>query len=149
MKSNPLIRFTKLFLDFMFYTGILVTLSVPVLFRLIDDYYPAFKTYYIPMCILFIGCGICALWIIFDLRSIFRTVLEGDCFVKRNVTSLKRMGVISFIISLLSVIRCCFVITAATLSIILVFFIAGLFSLVLAQVFEQAVSYKQENDFTI
>lgn len=33
--------------------------------------------------------------------------------------------------------------------VILVFVIAGLFSKVLAGVFEQAVSYKQENDLTI
>ena len=42
-----------------------------------------------------------------------------------------------------------FVPTPATGIIILVFFIAALFSQVLADVFEKAVNYKEENDLTI
>jgi hypothetical protein len=42
-----------------------------------------------------------------------------------------------------------FVITPATLILVLVFIIAGLFSHVLSQVFDQAVAYKFENDLTI
>ena len=101
------------------------------------------------MCIIFMLCGFLALWIIYYLRRIFRTVIAEDCFVEENITALKRMGISSFGISLITLIRLFFVVTPATLIIILVFFIAGLFSLVLAQVFAQAVSYKQENDFTI
>ena len=37
----------------------------------------------------------------------------------------------------------------AVMVIILVFVIAGLFSLVLSRVFDQAISYKLENDLTI
>ena len=40
-------------------------------------------------------------------------------------------------------------VTLASLTMILVFLIAGLFSRVLAQVFDRAVSYKEETDFTI
>ena len=36
-----------------------------------------------------------------------------------------------------------------TVIIIIVFSIAGLFSLVLCQVFEKAIRYKEENDLTI
>lgn len=90
-----------------------------------------------------------ALVIIFYLRQMFKTVLAQDCFVKENVKALKCMGIASFLISVVTLIRVFFVITPATLIIILVFFIAGLFSLVLAQVFAQAVAYKEENDFTI
>lgn len=149
MKSNILTRFTKFFLDFMFYCGILVTISVPLTFRFLGIYYPNISNHYIAMCIIFMLCGVLALWIIYYLRQIFRTVIEEDCFVESNVTALKRMGGASFLISLVTLVRIFFVITPATLVIILVFFIAGLFSLVLAQVFAQAVAYKQENDFTI
>jgi hypothetical protein len=45
--------------------------------------------------------------------------------------------------------RLLFVITPAALVLVAVFAIAGLFSLVLSQVFDQAVTYKQENDLTI
>lgn len=149
MKSNYLTKFTKFFLDFMFYCGILVTLTVPFSFKFLGVYYPNIGNNYIVMCIIFMLCGFLALWIIYYLRRIFQTVITEDCFVEENVTALKRMGAASFFISLVTLIRLIFVVTPATLIIILVFFIAGLFSLVLAQVFAQAVSYKQENDFTI
>ena len=149
MKSNLLSRFTKYFLDFMFYSGILVTLSVPISFKLLGRYYPNIGNNYVAMCIIFMLCGALALWIIYYLRRIFRTVVAQDCFVEENVISLRRMGYASFLISMVTLIRLFFVVTPATLIIILVFFIAGLFSMVLAQVFALAVSYKQENDFTI
>lgn len=149
MRSLLLNRFTKLCLDIMFYSGVLITLTVPVSFRFLGIYYPNIGKHYLSMCVIFMLCGFFALWIIYYLRRIFRTILTEDCFVEENVRSLKRMGFASFIIALLSVFRLFFVVTPATLAIILVFFIAGLFSLVLAQVFAQAVAYKQENDFTI
>lgn len=149
MQSNTLTKFTKAFLDFMFYSGILVTLTVPLSFRFLGTYYPNIAEHYLAMCIIFMLCGCLALWIIYYLRKIFSTVLSEDCFVMENVTALKRMGGASFFISFISVVRLFFTVTPATLMIILVFFIAGLFSLVLAQVFHQAVTYKEENDFTI
>ncbi len=133
----------------MFYSGILTTITVPLTFKLLGDYYPNISNNYVVMCILFMLCGLLALWIIYYLRRIFRTVIAENCFVQENVHSLKRMGIASFLISLVTLLRLFFVVTPATLIIILVFFIAGLFSLVLAQVFAQAVSYKQENDYTI
>lgn len=149
MQPTKLVKFTKFFLDFMFYCGILVTLTVPITFRVLGVYYPNIGSHYIVMCIIFMLSGAFALWIIYYLRRIFDTVIDGDCFVDDNVISLKRMGSASFLISLITTIRLFFVVTPATLAIILVFFIAGLFSFVLAQVFAQAVRYKQENDFTI
>ena len=63
--------------------------------------------------------------------------------------SLKRMGKCSFLIALLSVVRLPLAPTPATVVIIIVFSIAGLFCFVLCQVFEKAVQYKEENDLTI
>lgn len=66
-----------------------------------------------------------------------------------NVKSLKRMGNYSFIIAAVTSVRLCLYSTPGVFVVILVFVIAGLFSKVLAGVFEQAVNYKQENDLTI
>jgi len=49
----------------------------------------------------------------------------------------------------MSAVRCVVYLTIAMLVIILVFIIAGMFSKVLAMVFEEAVRYKEENDLTI
>ncbi|NBK90628.1 DUF2975 domain-containing protein [bacterium 1XD21-13] len=142
-------KITKGILDFMFYAGILVCLTLPVSLRFVGAYFPHYAIFYIPMLILFLISGIFAILIIWELRSMFRTVLNGDCFVKENVRSLKRMGNDSFCIAAVSAVRLLIVITPATLVIILVFIIAGLFSKVLSNVFDQAVTYKLENDLTI
>ena len=84
-----------------------------------------------------------------ELRKIFKTVLEEDCFVRENVISLQKMGNWSFFIVLMSVVRSIVYMTVAMYVVILVFVIAGLFSKVLAYVFEEAVCCKQENDLTI
>lgn len=79
----------------------------------------------------------------------FDTVLADNCFVRENVKSLQKMGTYSFLIALLTSFRLFLYLTPAVLIIILVFVIAGLFSKVLAGVFDRAVSYKEENDLTI
>jgi hypothetical protein len=149
MNRNPLVRITKFLLDFMFYSGIIICAAVPFLFKYAGRIYEDFITYYIPFCIIFILAGIFALIILWELRRMFHTVMTGDPFVKENVTSLKRMGLCAFIISVCMIARLFFVITPAAMILALVFLVAGLFSKVLSLVFDQAVTYKQENDLTI
>ena len=93
--------------------------------------------------------GILAVLILGELRKMFRTILAQDCFVTENVVSLQRMGTYSFIIAAMCLVRMIMYMTIVMICLVLVFVIAGLFSKVLAFVFEQAVSYKEENDFTI
>ena len=149
MNRLQVARITKGIIDFMFYAGILVCLTLPISLRYLGTYCPHYKIFYIPMLILFLISGMLSILIIQELRSIFRTVLNEDCFVKENVKSLRRMGNYSFCIAAVSAVRLLIVVTPATLVIILVFIIAGLFSKVLTDVFDQAVTYKLENDLTI
>ncbi len=147
--NERLVRFTKGLLDIMFYLGILVTLAVPVLFRWVGRYLEDFRTYYVPQTILYMLSGVASLLIILELRRMFATVLEDNAFVMENVRSLRRMAWCSFLIAALSIARLFYAPTPATAVVVLVFFIAGLFSLVLGQVFEKAIRYKEENDLTI
>ncbi len=149
MNQINVTKLTKWILDFMFYAGIIACLTLPLSLKFIGKYFPHYEIYYIPMLILFFISGIFAILIILELRFMFRTVLEENCFVKENVRSLKRMSYYSFCIAAMSSARLAIIITPATLVIILVFVIAGLFSRVLANVFDQAVTYKLENDLTI
>ena len=55
----------------------------------------------------------------------------------------------SFFIAVITACRLFIYLTPAVFIVILVFVIAGLFSKVLAQVFDKAVTYKLENDLTI
>ncbi len=140
---------TKYLLDTMFYGGIAVTASLPFGIRKIGELLPQLVTHYEETVIIYFVLGVAALKLIWELRKIFRTVLEENCFVQENVVSLGKMGNWSFFIALMSIVRSVVYATIAMGVVILVFVIAGLFSKVLAYVFQEAVRYKEENDLTI
>lgn len=147
--DTRLVRFTKWLLDVMFWGGCVVTAGIPVIFRYVGKYIKAFRIYYIPQCILYIGSGILCLFIVLELRRMFATVLTDNAFVMENAGSLKRIGKLSFLLAALSLVRLPIAATPATAVVIIVFSIAGIFCFVLCQVFERAVHYKEENDLTI
>ena len=150
MKKETVIIFTKFLLDFMYFAGIAVTvlLSVPGLMERVMALF-GFQGRYTEIIIIYFVLGILAVLILGELRKMFRTVLKEDCFVKDNVVSLQRMGTYSFVIAVICLLRTVLYMTIAMLVLVLVFVIAGLFSKVLAFVFDKAVEYKLENDLTI
>lgn len=148
-KKRLLAQGVKCLLDVMFGMGILVTVSLPFTIKWIGQYYEPVIENYQESVIIYFVLGVAALVLIRELRRIFRTVLNEDCFVMENVVSLRKMGNWSFFIAGMSVVRSIVYLTVAMLVVILVFIIAGLFSKVLAMVFEEAVRYKEENDLTI
>lgn len=149
MNKDKLTRGTKYLLDFMFYCGMVVTVTLPVSVKWIGTYLTEVEEHYGEIVVIYFVLGIAALVIIRELRRIFATVLKQDCFVEANVRSLDKMGNWSFFIVIMSMVRSIVYLTIAMLVVILVFTIAGLFSKVLAKVFEEAVRYKEENDLTI
>ena len=152
-KKQSLTRWTKYLLDFMFFGGIVVTASLPFSVKWIIKYLPHigdhFADHYQETVIIYFVLGVSAIVLIQELRKIFKTVLDENCFVMENVASLRKMGNWSFFIAGMSVVRSIVWSTIAMAVVILVFIIAGLFSKVLALVFEEAVRYKEENDLTI
>lgn len=151
MKKETVAAVTKFLLDFMYFSGIIVTVSLPKTVRAVLDFfhYENFDGHYYEIVVIYFVLGILAILILGELRKMFRTVLSDDCFVKENVVSLQRMGTYSFIIAAICLLRTLLYMTVAMLVLVLVFIIAGLFSKVLAFVFDKAVDYKIENDLTI
>ena len=93
MRKSRIVSFTKYFLDFMFYSGILVVLSLPYTLKLAGKYYPEeFGRQYWTMLAIFAASGVCGLIIVFSLRKMIKTVLDQDCFVDENTGNLKIMG---------------------------------------------------------
>ena len=133
----------------MFYAGIVVIVTLPLSFKFYGRFNTYFAENYFSLCVIFFLSGIFAVLILQQLRRMFGTVLNDDCFVHENVTSLEKMSIYSFFIAVITACRLFIYLTPAVLIIILVFVIAGLFSKVLAGVFDKAVTYKQENDLTI
>ncbi len=144
-----LTKWTKLLLDFMFYSGIVITATLPFSLKLIGQYIPHVAENYKEAVMIYFVLGVSAVVLIYELRKIFCTVLAEDCFVEANVKSLHKMANWSFFIAGMSVVRSIVYVTIAMSVVILVFVIAGLFSKVLAFVFEEAVRFKEENDLTI
>ena len=150
MKYERIKKLTKLILDIMFSTGIIVLLTLPIWLRFAGTHYSKdIEIHYLAMLIVFAVSGLNGILIVNELRKMMKTVLEVNCFVEDNVKSLRRMARYSLVISIFFFIKVLLVPTPATLIIILVFFIAALFSVVLSCVFQEAVNYKDENDLTI
>ena len=147
--KDKLTLFTKYLLDFMFYMGIVVIITLPLTIKLYGHYNTYFAENYYSLCVIFFLSGIFAVLILRELRKMFRSVLNDDCFIRENVISLDHMSIYSFFIAVITACRLFLYLTPAVLVVILVFVIAGLFSKVLARVFDKAVTYKLENDLTI
>lgn len=158
--NTRLNHFVKTLLDVMFFAGLAAEVLIPVLLPKLFLRYE-FLTYegrggrqidmrlYTPKLILTLAAGVFALLILWELRSMMATVIRNDCFVDANVVSLRRMGRYAMVIAALMLLSNVSAPTLTATVVTLVFVIAGLFSLVLAGVFERAVRYKQENDLTI
>ena len=150
MRQSRFILFTKYFLDFMFFSGILVEISLPFTLKLLGKYYsPELEAQYWSMLAIFGLSGICGLVIVFQLRKMMKTVVKRECFVDNNTRSLGVMGKVSFVIAALFAVKCVMLPTPASFIIVLTFFTAGMSSHVLSLVFEEAVRFKEENDLTI
>lgn len=147
--KRSLTIWTKYLLDFMFFSGIAVTATLPFSIKKIGETMPKIAEHYEEAVIIYFVLGIAALVLVRELRRMFRTVLNENCFVQENVASLRKMGNWSFFIALMLSVRSIVYVTVAAATGILVFIIAGLFSKVLACVFEEAVRYKEENDLTV
>lgn len=147
--KDKLTLFTKFLLDFMFYAGIVVIVTLPLSIRFYGRFNSYFAENYYSLCLLFFLSGIFAVLILQQLRKMFCSVLNDDCFIRENVESLNKMSIYSFFIAVITACRLFLYLTPAVFVVILVFVIAGLFSRVLAKVFDRAISYKLENDLTI
>jgi hypothetical protein len=147
---NKLIHFTRILVIFLFGCGILTILTLPLSIKwYIEHFETTSKDYYFAFVLIFAFCGAMALLILWQLKKMLDTVITNDCFVLSNVVSLKKMSAYSILITIAMIVRCFFTPTFTAACMVLTFFIASLFSRILAMVFESAVNYKNENDLTI
>ena len=93
--------------------------------------------------------GVCAVYIIWQLRKLFKTLLGGNPFVMDNVNCFRKMAVASFLIAVIFAVKSMISFTYGAAIIVIVFAVAMLFCLTLKDVFKQAVYYKEENDWTV
>ncbi len=150
MYKNSLVHhLAKLTVDVMFYGGIVCCFLVVFLAKLTRGYAWYGEEVVLPFSVILFLTGVCAVYILFVLKQMFKTLLGGNPFVMRNVSSFRRMAVASLLIAVIYLVKCLFWFTLATAVIMIVFGIAALFCLTLKDIFKQAVYYKEEHDLTV
>jgi len=148
-KTKLVHKISKILVDFLFYTGIITTVSIPFLKGYINWFYGYDNSLKNPMIYTLFFSGICAVYLLFNLKSMFKSLLNGDPFVEKNVSHFRKMATTSMIIALIYIVKNIFLFTITTLIIVFIFIIVSLFCLTLKDLFKQAVTYKEENDLTI
>ena len=148
-KTNFINKLTKVVVDIFFYLGIIACIAAPIFTPKIIRYLNLNENLIIPTVITLLLSGICAVYIIFQLKRTFKTLIVGNPFVIENTIYLKNMSIAAFFISIIYLVKLFYWFTFATVIIVLVFLVAGLFCLTLKDLFEQAVKFKEDNDLTI
>lgn len=150
MYKNSFVHYlTKVLLDIMFYGGILCCVSVPFLLPSIAAFFGYSMDMVKPYTVILVSSGLCSIYILWQLKAIFKTLLGGNPFIEKNVGCLRRCSVASFLITIIYLIKIGIWFTIASSIIVIIFSLLGLFCLTLKDVFKQALSYKEENDWTV
>jgi hypothetical protein len=92
--------------------------------------------------------GVLLLWAVGEMILLMRSIPQGP-FIGRNTHALSRIGVAALLLSGLFFAKCAPYFTPLTLACGFAFLVGGLFAFTLANLFRQAVSFKDENDLTI
>ena len=140
----------KYILDLIFFGGLGIILSLPIVLKWYLElmYTTTSENYYFLLGFLFVT-GIFALVVVNEIRNLLKNLNKRNPFIIDNVKSLNRVAVACLIIAACYVIKIFFYNSFLTIIVMMVFIIAGFFSIILAEVFRQAVIVKEENEMTI
>ena len=150
MKQNRIRHYvTKLLVDIMFFGGIATCVILPFIMPRLLAFVSLSQDLRLIYTIILLGSGVCALYIVFQLKRMFKTLIGGNPFVLQNVSCLRQCAVASAVIALIFLIRLIMWFTIAAAIIVVIFAMLSLFSLTLKDLFKQAVAYKEEMDWTV
>ena len=150
MRKNSFVHhLTKILVDIMFYGGIIGCIALPFAMPRLAAFMGYSQDIVIPYTVISVLSGLCSLYIVWQLKAMFKTLLGGNPFVERNVSCLRRCSVASILIATIYLVKISIWFTIASSIIVIIFALLGLFCLTLKDVFKQAVAYKEENDWTV
>lgn len=140
----------KAVIDILFYMSIVCVVLVPVFSRWLFGWINYSDSSYLVMfTVIVLLSGVCCVYILFNLKQMYRSLLVGNPFVDKNVSHLRKIAVACILIALMYIAKCFFMFTVATVVIAFVFIVGCLFCLTLKDLFKQAINYKTENELTI
>jgi len=140
---------TKVLVDLMFYGGVAACLALPFAMPWLLRFIGVSETFRWVYTAILLSSGICAVFIMLQLKQMFKTLLGGNPFVIKNVSCLRKCAVASAVIALIYLIRIAFWFTIASSIIVVIFAMLSLFCLTLKDLFKQAIAYKEETDWTV
>ena len=150
MYKNSFVHYlTKVLVDIMFFGGIACVAAVPFLMPVFKSYFGYRDAQVVPLAIILETSGLSSLFILWQLKAMFKTLLGGNPFTDSNVSSLRRCSVASFVIAIIYIVKLTFWFSIASSIIVIIFALLGLFCLTLKDIFKQAIAYKEENDWTV
>ena len=140
---------TKFLVNAAFYLGIPFVATIFWWTQFFEKYLAYNPAYFSFLTVILTLSGLAGLFGIWQLKKLFATLVGGDPFVDENVARLRNGAIASFMISIIFLLKELVVFTIASGLIMIIFAFLGLFCLTLKDVFKQAVTYKQENDWTV
>jgi hypothetical protein len=88
-RRKALYRFTRTLIDFLFYSGILVCILAPVIIYTLIPHNYIIEGIRLQITIVLMLSDIAALYILWMLKRIFKTLLNTDPFTMENVGTLR------------------------------------------------------------
>lgn len=150
--KKSLSAFLKIFIILLMAVAAVVIIGLPIFFKMYLEWLGIFTTnvigYNYLLAVLYIT-GVASFFLLNELRKIFNTLENCDPFIINNVKSLKKICYLCFLIGIVYTTKIFVLNSFMTLIIVFIFIICGFFALILSDVFNQAVKYKDDNDLTI
>jgi len=140
---------TKALLEIMFYGGIAALIALPFALPTLLGFAGTSTRFQLEYTLILLSSGLCAVYIVYQLKRMFKTLLSGNPFVMQNVSCLRKCAVASALIAAIFVLRLFFWFTIAGSLIVVIFALLSLFSITIKDLFKQAVAYKEETDWTV
>lgn len=150
IRKEKLAAVVKYILEFILVGVVVMVLGLPIILKIcFDDYsWTAGENYWFLLVFLWIT-GVLYFGVVYELRKMVVRLIHREPFMRENVDSLKRIAVLALLISAMYVIKIVFYISFLTVIVTMMAVLIGLFALILAEVFRQAIEVKEENDLTI
>jgi len=150
MYKNSFVHYlTKVLVDIMFYCGIACCAALPFTMPMLTKAFGYDESVNIPFTAMLLSSGACLLYILWQLKAMFKTLIGGNPFVGENIGCLRKCSVASFIIAIIFIAGIVVWRSFLSLAAVIIFSLLGLFCLTLKDIFKQAVAYKEENDWTV
>ncbi len=140
---------TKICIDILFYAGIVCCLLIPFSSGWMQSYFYVANERALFVKTILLLSGISAVYILWQMKIIFRTLMQGNPFIHANVSCLRKIALSCMVISFIYFVKLIFMPTISTIVIIAIFMVACLLCLTLKDLFKQSIYYKDENDLTV